>query len=394
MKRIAVVTGTRADYGLLYWIIKALQKSPVFQLQLLVCGTHLLPEFGETRKEIEADGFPIESIVEFSTVDSSRAAMGVATGEAVSEFSRVYARIQPDMLMVLGDRFESFAAAQAALLMGIPVSHLHGGELTQGAVDDSLRHAMTKLSSLHFVATDEYRRRVIQLGEQPQRVFNTGTTGLETLLKEPLLSRSELLESLPMDRFQDPFLLVTYHPETQSADDDCGVEPLLLALDRFPEAQLLVTAPNIDRGGKELLARLRAYVAQRDNAYFVESLGRKRYLSCLEFVDGVVGNSSSGIIEVPSFRKPTVNIGDRQKGRLSADSVIHIANHEPKISEAIAKALSGDFLKVCENTENPYGQGNTSDKILDILETLDWSSFAQGKPFFDIPFQIPIEGRD
>jgi len=392
MKRIAVITGTRADYGLLYWLIKALHESSEFQLQLLVCGSHLLPQFGETRKEIEGDGFPIEKLVPFSLVDDGPAAMSLATGEAVCAFSRAYIETLPDMLMVLGDRFEAFAATQAALLMRIPVSHLHGGELTQGAVDDCLRHAMTKLSSLHFVATDEYRHRVIQLGEQPSKVFNVGATGLETLLKEPLLSEAQLLETLPMDHFKDPFFLITYHPETQATNDDDGVEPLLSVLESLPHAQLLVTAPNTDSGGQRLLQRLKEFVDQRKNAYFVESLGRRRYLSCLAFVDCVIGNSSSGVIEVPSFRKPTINIGDRQKGRLAAASVIHVSNREDRIREAISLALSSEFSAVCEGASNPYGQGDTSNQILSVLRDLDWSAFDGGKAFFDVPFEISSNG--
>lgn len=387
MKCIAVVTGTRADYGLLYWLIRGLHESSDFKLQLLVCGTHLLPEYGETRREIENDGFPIAKVVEFFCPDQSREGMALSTGEATISFSRVFSEIQPDMLMILGDRYEAFAATQAAMLMRIPVSHLHGGELTQGAVDDCLRHAMTKLSNLHFVATDEYRRRVIQLGEEPSRVFNVGATGLETLLKEELLSEAELLRDLPMDRFESKLFLVTYHPETNAKLSDQGIEPLLVALAQFPDAQLLFTAPNIDRGGGCLLSRLKAFVAERDNAFFVESLGRRRYLSCLKLVSCVIGNSSSGVIEVPSFGKPTINIGDRQKGRLAARSVIHVANQEREICGGIDRALSDEFLKSCKECENPYGQGNTSNKIIDVLRDLDWSMFDGGKIFFDLPHE-------
>ncbi len=393
MKRIAVVTGTRADYGLMFWVIKALHESTDFSLQLLVCGTHLLPEFGETKAEIEEDGFPIARLVEFSTPNKGLAGMGIATGEATIAFSLAYDEIQPELLVVLGDRYEAFAATQAAMLMGIPVAHLHGGELTQGAVDDALRHSMTKLSNLHFVATEEYRRRVIQLGEAPSRVFNVGATGLETLLKEPLLTESELLKDLPMKSFDAPLFLVTYHAETQSAEDDQGVEPMLSALSEIPEAQILITAPNIDRGGQQLLSRLRQFVESRDNAFFVESLGRRRYLSSLQFVSCVIGNSSSGVIEVPSFGVPTINIGNRQKGRLAATSVLHVENGQKAIRDAIDTAFSDEFLEQCKNCKNPYGQGDTSDQILTVLRRYDWRLFEGGKAFFDLPVEHLSKGE-
>ncbi len=389
MKRIAVVTGTRADYGLLYWVIKGLHQSHEFQLQLLVCGAHLQSQFGETRTEIESDGFPIARTVEFSCNTRQPAAMSRSTGEAVVGFSRAFSELEPQMLIVLGDRFEAFAATQAAMLMNIPIAHLHGGELTEGAVDDCLRHAMTKLAQIHFVAADEYRRRVIQLGEQPERVFNVGATGLESLLKETLMTEAELLESLPIDTLGSPFFLITYHPETNATDDSGSVEPLLSVLDRYPNALLLITAPNLDRGGDDLLERLKQFSQQRSNAVFIESLGRRRYLSCLSLVDCVIGNSSSGLIEVPSFGKPTVNIGDRQKGRLSADSVLHVTNDSDAISAGIEMALSEEFVEVCRGVINPYGQGNTSERILDVLATLDWTLFDRGKSFYDVSFDCP-----
>ncbi len=389
MKRIAVITGTRADYGLLYWVIKGLHESHDFQLQLLVCGAHLQAQFGKTRTEIENDGFPIARTVEFSCDTREPAAMSRSTGEAVVGFSQVFSELDPQMLVVLGDRFEAFAATQAAMLMNIPIAHLHGGELTEGAVDDCLRHAMTKLSQIHFVAADEYRRRVIQLGEQPERVFNVGATGLESLLKEPLMTETDLLDSLPIEKLGSPFFLITFHPETNAADGSGSVEPLLSVLDGYPNALLLITAPNLDRGGDALLERLKQFSQQRSNAVFVESLGRRRYLSCLSLVDCVIGNSSSGLIEVPSFGKPTVNIGDRQKGRLSADSVLHVANDLEAISSGVETALSEDFAEICRGVVNPYGQGNTSERILEVLRALDWTLFDRGKAFYDVSFDCP-----
>ena len=391
MKKVAVVTGTRADYGLLYWVIKALDQSDDFELQLLVCGTHLIESFGNTRQEIVEDGFSNLFNVSFPYPEDTRSGMSRATGEAVIAFTDAYEKLGPDLMLVLGDRYEAFAATQAAALMAIPVAHLHGGELTEGAIDDCLRHAMTKLSRWHFVATDEYRQRVIQMGEFPDNVFNVGATGLETLLNETLLTKEELLSSLPLKTLSKPTFLVTYHPETMGAGTD-GFSQLTNALDRFDDVQILFTAPNIDSGGQDLLHRTKRYVEQRSNAYFVESLGRKRYLSALQYVDCVIGNSSSGVIEVPSFHLPTVNIGARQKGRLSADSVIHCEPDYESIVESIDKATSESFRSFCKTVVNPYGQGQTSDNILEILRSLDWSKADLGKAFHDVEFSA-AEGK-
>lgn len=385
MKKVAVVTGTRADYGLLYWVIKAIDQSDDFELQLLVCGTHLIESFGKTRDEIVKDGFTRLIDVSFPYPEDTRSGMSRATGEAVIAFTEAYDKLSPDLMIVLGDRYEAFAATQAAALMAIPVAHLHGGELTEGAIDDCLRHAMTKLSRWHFVATDEYRQRVIQMGESPDSVFNVGATGLETLLNESLLTKEELLSSLPLKTLSKPTFLVTFHPETMGSGID-GFFHLTQALDRFDDVQVLFTAPNIDSGGQDLLDRTKCYVAQRSNAYFVESLGRKRYLSILQYVDCVIGNSSSGVIEVPSFHLPTVNIGTRQKGRLSADSVIHCGPDCDSIVESIDKAMSESFKSFCKTVVNPYGQGQTSDNILKILRRLDWSAMELGKAFHDVEF--------
>ena len=321
MKKIAVFTGTRAEYGLLYWLLKDIQTDEALDLQLLVSGTHLSPEFGNTYREIEQDGFTIDEKVEILL--SSDTAVGVAKsmGLGVLGFTDALSRLQPDALVILGDRFEALAAAQTAMILRIPVVHLHGGEITEGAYDDAIRHAITKLSYMHCTSTDEYRNRVMQLGEAPERVKNVGAIGLDHLSRSHFLTVDELSNSLSFS-LTKPFLLVTYHPVTLADEEpESSFQALLDSLDEFTEYQVILTYPNADDGGRSIIPLLENYAKNNPNRVLaIPSLGQKRYLSAVKHSAAVIGNSSSGIIEVPSFDVATINIGLRQKGRLSAKS--------------------------------------------------------------------------
>ncbi|QXH48302.1 UDP-N-acetylglucosamine 2-epimerase (hydrolyzing) [Pseudomonas xanthosomatis] len=371
-RKVAVFTATRAEYGLLYWLMKDIQASQALQLQVLVSGMHLSPEFGETWKDIVADGFAIDAKVEMLL--SSDTAVGVAKsmGLGALGFADALERLAPDMLVVLGDRFEALAVVQVAAVMRIPVAHLHGGEITEGAYDDAFRHAISKLSYLHFVAAEPYRQRVIQMGEAPQRVFNVGAFGLDHLLRTPRLSLQALSESLgfTLDR---PFLLATYHPETAVESDATAVfSAMLAAFDAFAGYQVILTYPNADNGGRAIIPLLEAYAAANPRRVLaIPSLGFRRYLSAVALASAVVGNSSSGIIEVPAFGVPSVNIGARQQGRLAADSVVHCQAEAVSIREALAKALSPDFAEQCRHVVNPYGQGRAAASTVQVLEQLD-----------------------
>lgn len=366
-KVIAVFTGTRAEYGLLYWLMKDIAADPDLELRLIVSGTHLSPEFGLTYQQIEQDGFRIDERVEM--VLSSNTSVGVvkSMGVALLGFADALARQQPDTLVILGDRYEALAAAQAAMLQRIPVAHLHGGEITEGAYDDAIRHAITKLSFLHFTAAEPYRQRVIQLGEAPERVFNVGAIGLDHIAKTPLLSLAELQESLGFI-LHSPFMVVTYHPVTL-ADEPAeeSFMALLSALDEFPDYQVIMTYPNADDGGRAIIPLIEKYAANYPGRVLaIPSLGYKRYLSAVRHSIAVVGNSSSGIIEVPSLGVSTINIGQRQQGRLAAESVLHCEANTCAIVRCIKKAL----LPVNKNAfTNPYGAGDASSQIVTRLKT-------------------------
>lgn len=380
-RRIAVFTATRAEYGLLYWLMKDIQSSDSLQLQVIVSGTHLSPEFGETWKQIVDDGFSVDARVEMLLSSDSAVGVAKSMGLGTIGFADSLERLAPDMLVVLGDRFEALSVVQAAVVMRIPVAHLHGGEITEGAYDDAFRHAISKLSYLHFVAAEPYRQRVIQLGESPGRVFNVGAMGLDHLQRTPQMTLNELAESLSFPLCQ-PFLLATYHPETLGADGVEDFESLLHALDEFPQYQVLFTYPNADNGGRQIITMLEAYAGARPNRVkAVPSLGFKRYLSAVALADAVVGNSSSGIIEVPAFYVPTVNIGQRQRGRLAAASVLHCEATRTAIQNALSMALSEAFRMFCRTVENPYGQGCAAQSIVEVLEQF---AGASPKTFHDL----------
>lgn len=381
MKKICVVTGTRAEYGLLYWVMKGVEQSASLQLQLAVTGMHLSPEFGLTYKVVEQDGFVIDAKIEMLLSSDTPVGVAKSMSLGVSGFADAFERLSPDMVLVLGDRYEILAAVQAAYVMGIPIAHIAGGETTEGAIDEGIRHAITKMSWLHFVSAEPYRKRVIQLGEDPKRVFCVGSTGLDYLTRIELFDRQELQKQLGFP-FGKPFFLVTYHPATLGEPSSTFVE-ILRALDRFPEAFVIFTYPNSDAHGRNIISMIEEYVAcniSRCKAF--SSLGQLRYLSVLSHADLVLGNSSSGLTEAPSFRIPTVNVGDRQKGRLKASSVIDVSLDADAVEKAIGKALSREFKEIAAHTVNPYGAGNASDTIVGILE--DASFDVKQKKFYDI----------
>ena len=383
MRKVCVVTGSRADYGLLRWVIEGIRDSSKLELQLVATGMHLSPEFGLTWREIEADGLMIDRKVE--TLISSDTPIGIAKsmGLGMIGFADAYADLEPDLVLVLGDRYEIFAAATAAMVARLPIAHLHGGEATEGVIDEAIRHSITKMAQLHFAAAEPYRRRVLQLGEAPDRVFNVGGLGIDGVLNHELLDREALEQSLDL-RFGSRNLMVTYHPVTLEHDTACAqMSELLDALDQLQDTNLIFTMPNADTNGRVLIRMVDDFVESHENAFAYTSLGHLRYLSCLQYVDGVVGNSSSGLTEVPSFKKGTVNIGDRQKGRVRATSVIDCEPERAAISAAIKLLYSSQFQNTLPTVENPYGRGGASQAIVSIIESIPLEDLVL-KSFVDL----------
>jgi GDP/UDP-N,N'-diacetylbacillosamine 2-epimerase (hydrolysing) len=382
-RRIAFVTGSRAEYGLLRWLMADLQKAPDVQLQVIVTGMHLSPEFGLTYREIEADGFHLDRKVEMLTSSDTPVGIGKAMGLGLIGFADALAELRPDLVVVLGDRFEVFCAAAAALVARIPVAHAHGGETTEGAMDEALRHSITKMSHLHFVATEEYRRRVIQLGEDPSHVFNVGGLGIDSTRRLPLLDREALERALDF-KFGLRNLLVTFHPVTLEKETAATqMEELLAALGELKDTHVIFTLPNADTDGRVIIERIHRFTARHPQARAYTSLGQLRYLSCLRHVDGVVGNSSSGLTEAPSFHVGTVNIGDRQRGRLRAESVIDCAPERGAIRDALERLYSPAFRAGVASVVNPYGQGGASEKMAAILRDYPLEGLVK-KTFHDI----------
>ena len=382
MKKIAVFTGTRAEYGLLYWLLKDIQAHSSLELQLLVSAMHLSPEFGMTYKQIESDGFKITEKVEMLLSSDSAVGTVKSMGLGVIGFADALNRMKPDLLIVLGDRFEALAAAQAAMILRIPIAHIHGGEITEGAYDDAIRHAITKLSLLHFTSTDAHRNRVIQLGEHPNRVFNVGAVGLDHLQRTELMSINNLSASLDFN-LDKPYFLVTYHPVTTASEPAKeSFLNILQALEQFPSHQIILTYPNADDGGREIIPLLEEYAAKRpERVLAIPSLGQKRYLSAVKHAQAVVGNSSSGIIEVPSFKIPTINVGERQRGRMAAKSVMSCPPTTQAISKTLSSSLKNDFSKVI----NPYGKGQASEAILREVLKADLSAI---KSFYNLQKEL------
>ena len=382
-RRVCVVTGTRADYGHLYWVLRELDADPRTDLQLVVTGAHLMERFGATVGRIEEDGFAITARVPMQLPDDSPLAVAGALAAATSGLADAFARLRPDLVVLLGDRYEELAAAQAALILGIPVAHLHGGETTEGAFDEAIRHSVTKMSHLHFVAADDYGRRVRQLGEDPARVHVVGAPGLDHLRRTELASRAELEEFLGIP-LAAPVLLVTYHPETLGEDGGrSGLAALLGAIDDLGGATVVVTGVNADPGHGPLSAALRDFVtADPARRALVESLGQRRYLGLMAACDAVVGNSSSGLIEAPALRAPTVNIGDRQKGRLRAESVVDCRPERGDVAAALRRVLDPAFRASLPVQLSRYGAGDAAVRIRDVLATTDLSGITM-KHFHD-----------
>ncbi|WP_283787460.1 UDP-N-acetylglucosamine 2-epimerase [Bermanella sp. WJH001] len=379
---VLVFTSTRADYGILYPLLKALQGEQKLQLKILTSGTHLSKRFGNTYQEIEKDGFKIDAKVDILSQDNSQYGVVKNLAQAIDKYNDELFRIKPDLLILLGDRYEALAMAQCAYIHHIPVLHLHGGEVTSGAYDDGFRHSITKLSHYHCVANETYRQRVIQLGEAPDRVFNTGALGIDHIKQQPLISNLELSGVFDFD-FSTPFFLITYHPETLSRDSPLlGVEALLTALSAYPDIKMVMTYPNVDHGGQDIIDRLKEFShSNKNRVLLIESLGHRYYHSVVKLSELVIGNSSSGIIEVPALGVPTINIGTRQQGRLRAKSVIDTPLDSVSIKQAIDLGLSAEFRQDKSRYNNPYGDGHASEKIIKIIRKMNPSKM---KIFYDI----------
>ncbi|HEC18697.1 MAG TPA: UDP-N-acetylglucosamine 2-epimerase (hydrolyzing) [Gammaproteobacteria bacterium] len=384
-RRICAVTGSRADYGLLAWTLREMLADPALELQLAVTGTHLSPDFGNTVRQIEADGIPIATRIDMQLTDDSGCAIGQALGRAVSGFAEALQQLQPDLLLVLGDRYEILAAAQAAMLQRIPIAHIHGGESTEGLIDEAVRHAVTKMAHIHCVAAEAYARRVMQMGEQPHTVHVVGAAGFDALTHTPLLDRASLEQAIDFPLGEKNFLL-TLHPETLSPSDAAQqVTPLLEALQAFPEARVIITGSNADPAGRAISTLLQQHaVAHPAQFCYHESLGQARYLSLLAQVDLVIGNSSSGIIEAPAMGRAVVNIGERQRRRLRAPAIIDCASETAAIRAAIAQALTPEHQQRAAEKHTPYGKPGAAQRIVRLLRDTPLDGILQ-KTFFDLP---------
>lgn len=366
------MTGTRADYGHLFWLLKEIDADPDLELQLVVTGAHLSAKWGNTIETIERDGLPIAARVPFDLSDDSPLAIADSLAHSTSGLAHCFDRLKPDIVVVLGDRYEVLAAAQASLMLGIPLAHLHGGETTEGAFDEAIRHAVTKMAHLHFVAADEYAWRVRQLGESDEHIFNFGAPGLDHLTRSTIAGRDEL-EKVIGAPLGSPLFAVTYHPETLDADEGIdGLRAMLSALNGIASASIVFTGVNADPGHDHLTNEIHAFVsADPARRHLIASLGQSRYLGLLKIADAVVGNSSSGLIEAPALRVPTVNIGDRQKGRLRAASVVDCAPTKEAIDAALRKAIDPRFRTQLPENPSLYGVGDAARRIKDVLKTAD-----------------------
>lgn len=385
MKKVCVLTATRAEYGLLKRVILTLQEDAFIDVRVAVTGMHLSPEFGFTYHEIEKDGIKIDKKIEILLSSDTAQGVSKSMGLALISFGEYFASLKPDMLVVLGDRFETLAVCMAALIERIPIAHIHGGETTEGAIDEAIRHAITKFSYLHFPSTEEYKKRIIQLGEAPERVFNVGALGVENILKEDLTSKASLEQSLEYS-LGAIYAVVTYHPVTlEESTAEMQLKELLDALNEFPQIKYIFTKANADSQGRIINQMLEQYVLNSDKGILVDSLGTQRYLSALKNCAMVIGNSSSGIIEAPLFQIPTINIGDRQKGRIQANSILNCKPKKTEITSAMEKAL-----QMIENRELPslalkYGNGTTSVQIVkEIKKVLTQETINIKKEFYDL----------
>ena len=387
-RKICVVTGSRSEYGLLRWVMQEISESPKLDLQIIVTGTHLSQEFGMTIEEIKKDGFKPNSKVDMLLSSNTEVAVAKSMGLGVIGFSDALAGLDPDLLLLLGDRFEIFSVASVAVILGIPIAHIHGGEGSEGAIDEVFRHAISKMSSYHFASTAEYRKRLIQLGEQPNRVFIVGAPGLENIDRLKLLTRDEVEHAIDM-KLGEKNLLVTYHPETTFPENTrFNFEVLLSALSDLKGVKLIFTKSNADVYGKTINKIIDKYIATKgDKAVAHASLGQQVYLSAMKYVDGVVGNSSSGIIEAPSLQTGTVNIGDRQRGRIRAASVIDCSPNKKSIKGALTNLFSQEYRINLQRVQNPYRKDHVAQNIVNKLSNVSLKNIRD-KHFFDIEFEL------
>lgn len=383
-KIISILTATRAEYGLLKPIISKLNEVQEFDVRIVVTGAHLSPEFGLTYREIEKDGFVIDEKIEILLSADTPSSISKSMGLAMISFADYFNKLKPDLLIVLGDRYETLAVVTTAMNQRIPIAHLYGGETTEGAIDEAIRHAITKLSYLHFTSTEEYRKRVIQLGENPSRVFNVGAIGIENILNEKLLSKESLEKELKID-LSNRYAVVTFHPVTlERSSSREQIKSLLEVCKEYKDLKFIFTKANADAEGRVINEYIDMYSKENNNIFAFTSLGMLRYLSAIKYASVVIGNSSSGLVEVPSFGIPTINIGDRQKGRLQASSIINCNSNLIDIRRAFEIALSEDFIKKAKDTINPYGKGKTSDKIAEVIkENLLNEKINLKKKFYD-----------
>ena len=381
-RKVCIITGTRAEYGLLYWLMKEIQSDKDMQLQLIVTGMHLSSEFGLTYKEIEKN-FKIDKKVEMLLSSDTVLGISKSMGLAQISFSEAYEELMPDILIVLGDRYEIFSAVSSAMISRIPIAHISGGEVTEGVIDEAIRHAITKMSHLHFVSTEEYKNRVIQLGEHPNRVFNFGAIGIDNINKLKLFSKNEFVKSIDFS-LNNKNILVTFHPVTlEKSTSKEQFQELLNSIDELEDTNIIFTKSNSDTDGRVINQMIDAYVSRNNNAVSFISMGQVRYLSALKFVDAVVGNSSSGLTEAPIFGIGTINIGDRQKGRINLVSVINCNPTKESISNAFNELYSERFQKALSIVKSPYGNGGTSKKIKNIVKNFDLNNILK-KSFYDV----------
>lgn len=381
MRKVCVVTGTRAEYGLLSRLMWLIRADHDLTLQIIATNMHLSPEFGLTYKEIEADGFTIDKKVPMHKLADTSNGIVKSMAVELSGIADAYEELRPDLIVLLGDRYEMLIAATAALVYKIPIAHIHGGEITEGAFDDAIRHAITKMSHLHFTSTEEYRRRVIQLGEQPDRVFYVGSLGVENIKKITLMGKDEIEKSLDFE-LNKKTIIVTYHPVTLS--EQVGIDEFLAVLAEEKNIRILFTMPNSDTGGAYISEKINEFVAQnKERAVAFTSLGIKRYLSVIKYVAAVIGNSSSGIIEAPSLGIPTLNIGDRQKGRVTCDSIISCYSDKDSIRKGLKKVLSEEMAEIAKEVRNPYEKKKTAQSIFNVIKGYPLNDLAQ-KSFYNL----------
>jgi len=381
-RKICVVTGTRAEYGLLYWLMKEINIDNALALQVVVTGMHLSEEFGNTYQQIEKDGFNIDKKVDITLTSDTEVAISKSMGLGVIGFAEVFNKLHPDLIVVLGDRFEIFSAVSAAMIAKIPVAHLHGGEATEGLIDEPIRHSITKMSHLHFAATDEYRNRIIQIGEQPDRVFNVGGLGIDNIIKLKLLSKADFENAINFE-LGEKNILITFHPVTlEKSTSGIQFQALLDSISELRNTKIIFTKANSDTDGRVINSMIDDYVARHDNTIAFTSMGQLNYLSALQFMDAVVGNSSSGLMEAPSFKIGTIDIGDRQKGRIKANSIIACSPNKESIDSALVKLYSREFQDIANNVDNPYGDGGASKEIVRIIKDTSLDNIVK-KSFYD-----------